>query len=242
MDSRAEDPQIGEDEKDIELVKDRIRKLIATGFLELSTEQGSFILTARNVKIPNRADEYKTAQESFKNNDWESVNEILIIDLFERVVEDGKDVFRAVGWHDYRISRKSDGVVANGNRGSRLFELRSFEPKVVDEGLMMQRIPFQEIDKSPHLYGIQVENEHQKKGFGKLLTAVTIGSLKQLGVKTLDFSGKQSSEYSPILQELGFYPFNHLHEDHPIYDNPRQPITDFKDGKIAKMVKPFLRT
>ena len=117
MDSRAEDPQIGEDEKDIELVKDHIRKLIATGFLELSTEQGSFILTARNVKIPNRADEYKTAQESFKNNDWESVNEILIIDLFERVVEDGKDVFRAVGWHDYRISRKSDGVVANGNRG-----------------------------------------------------------------------------------------------------------------------------
>ena len=87
MDSRAEDPQIGEDEKDIELVKDHIRKLIATGFLELSTEQGSFILTARNVKIPNRADEYKTAQESFKNNDWASVNEILIIDLFERVVE-----------------------------------------------------------------------------------------------------------------------------------------------------------
>lgn len=242
MDSQAEDPQIGEEERDIQFVKDRIRQLIETGHLKLVTDQGEFFLTARNAKIPNRADEYKTAKESFKSNDWESVNEILILDLFERVVEDGVETFKPAGWNDYRISRKSDGVVANGNRGSRLFELRSHKPTVEVEGSVMQRFPFQEIDKTPHLYGIQVEKQYQKRGFGKLLAGAMIGSLKQLGVQELDFSGKQSSEYSPILQELGFHPYNHLHEDHPIHDNPRQLITDFPDRTIAKVMMPFVRS
>ncbi len=239
MDSITEDPQIGEDEKEIQIVKDRIRQLIETGCLKLNTEQGEFFLTARNVKIPNRPDEYKSAQEAFGSSDWVSVNEILIIDLLERSLDGEQPVFKPVGWSDYRISRKSDGVVANGNRGSRLFELRSFEPQVVDEGSAFKQIPFPEIDKMQHLYGIQVEDAYQKRGFGKLLTAITLGSLKEIGVQTLDFSGEQSPAYSPILKELGFRPFTQLNKGHLPRSNPRQPIADFADIKIATMVKPF---
>lgn len=215
-----------------------IKELVNTGLQRLQSPQGmegrKFVLILRRAD-GNTTRKFSKMSLAFESSDWKNVNEVLVLDVLEEVKEDGEIKYKPVGWKDYRIVMCEDGTVANGNRGSRLYTTYESPWPYPDSSKAeeLSKVPFRDF-VSGYIDGFRVNNEYQRYGFGKLLAAAALESLKQIKVDELDFHGRLSSKASPIMQSLGYRP------EVVKVKTYRQPISEFSSEKTYKYINPFI--
>lgn len=240
MDQTTElSPEIKSTEVDQMEVNKWIKELLEKGYQRVQSPQQAanknFILTARRAKTEGYAGGV-TKKTVFFHSDWNGVNEVFVLDIFEEIASGDSLTYKPVGHRDYRIARLADGVIAGGNRGARRHELtrNSFNDEQPKDPLL-SKLPFREVDKEGYINGVDVGEEYRGLGFGKLLAASSMVVLKQLGVEEEDFNGKLSKKFQPIMIELGHRPEVVEQKTY------RQKISEFSEPKIAQFIRPFIK-
>lgn len=219
-------------------VDEWVKELLNTGLQRLQSPPGmegrKFVIILRRAG-GNTMRKFSTTSLAFESSDWNNVNELIVLDVLEEIEEGGEVKYKPVGWKDYRIVRCEDGTVANGNRGSRLYTTYESPWPYPDSSKAeeLSRVPFRDF-VAGYIDGFRVNDGYQKHGFGRLLAATAIMSLKEIGVDEIDFHGKLSPKAYPIMQSLG-----HRHEV-IVNKTYRQPIAEFNMRRAHEYTAPFV--